>query len=57
MKAFLEQMRLRQEKASEVSEELFSLDYYYFEKQDKDLHMELQLESQFEYISSVTLVF
>lgn len=54
VKAFLEQMRLRQEKASEVSEELFSINYYYFEKQDKDLHMEIQLESRFEYIGGST---
>ncbi len=54
VKAFLEQMRLRQEKASEVPEELFSLDYYYFEKQDKDLHMEIQLEARFEYIGGST---
>ena len=54
VKAFLEQMQLRQEKASEVPEELFSLDYYYFEKQDKDLHMELQLEARFEYIGGST---
>ena len=54
VKVFLEQMRLRQEKASEVPEELFSLDYYYFEKQDMDLHMELQLESRFGYIGGGT---
>jgi len=54
VKVFLEQMRLRQEKASKVPEELFSLDYYYFEKQDKDLHMELQLESRFGYIGGGT---
>lgn len=52
--AFLEQMRLRQEKASEVPEELFSIDYYYFEKQDKDMHMEIQLEARFEYIGGST---
>ena len=54
VKVFLEQMRLCQEKASEVPEELFSLDYYYFEKQVKDLHMEIQLESQFDYIGGST---
>lgn len=54
VKVFLEQMRLRQEKASKVPEELFSLDYYNFEKQDKDLHMELQLESRFGYIGGGT---
>ena len=54
IKAFLEQMRLRQEKAGEVPEELFSINYYYFEKQDKDLHMEIQLESRFEYIGGST---
>jgi len=54
VKVFLEQMRLRQEKAREVPEELFSLDYYYFEKQVKDLHMEIQLESQFDYIGGGT---
>ena len=54
VKAFLEQMRLRQEKAGEVPEELFSINYYYFEKQDKDLHMEIQLESRFEYIGGST---
>ena len=54
VKAYLEQMRLRQEKASEVPEKLFSLDYYYFEKQNKDLHMELQLESRFAYIGGGT---
>ena len=37
-----------------LPEELFSLEYYYFEKQDKDLHMEIQLESRFEYIGGST---
>ena len=54
VKAFLDTMQLRQEKACEVPEELFSLEYYYFEKQDKDLHMEIQLESRFEYIGGGT---
>ena len=50
VKEFLEQMQLRQEKASEISEDLFSLDYYYFEKEEKGTHMEIQLESRYEYI-------
>ena len=54
IKVFLDAMRVRQEKASEVPEELFSLDYYYFEKQDRDLHIELQLEARFEYIGGST---
>lgn len=27
-------------------EEVFALDYYYFEKQDGNMHMEIQLESR-----------
>ena len=54
IKIFLDAMRVRQEKACEVPEELFYLDYYYFEKQEKDLHMEIQLESRFEYIGGST---
>lgn len=54
IKVFLDAMIVRQEKACEVPEELFSLDYYYFEKQDRDLHMEIQLESRFEYIGGST---
>lgn len=50
VKVFLNQMQLRQEKACEVPEELFSLDYYYFEKQVGDVHMEIQLESRYGYI-------
>lgn len=50
VKEFLEQMRLRQEKAKEVPEKLFALDYYYFEKNEKGVHMEIQLESRFGYI-------
>ena len=50
VKAFLDQMRLRQEKAGEVPEEVFALDYYYFEKQDGNMHMEIQLESRFGHI-------
>ena len=54
IKAFLDTMRVRQEKACEVPEELFSVDYYDFDKQVKDLHMEIQLESRFEYIGGST---
>lgn len=50
VKAFLDQMRLRQEKAGEVPDEVFALDYYYFEKQDGNMQMEIQLESRFGYI-------
>ncbi len=50
IKEFLEKMQLRQQKANEVPEELFSLDCYFFEKQENDLHMEIQLESRFGYI-------
>ncbi len=50
VKEFLDQMRFRQEKANEVPEELFSLEYYYFEKQENDVHMEIQLESHYGYI-------
>lgn len=54
VKEFLEQMRLRQEKANDVPEEIFSLNCYFFEKQEGDLHMEIQLESRFEYIGGGT---
>lgn len=54
VKEFLATMRLRQEKANEVPEELFSLNCYFFEKQEKDIHMEIQLESRFEYIGGST---
>ena len=54
IKVFLEQMRLRQEKANEVPEEIFSLDCYFFEKWDGDLYMEIELESGFEYIGGST---
>ena len=50
IREFLAQMRIRQEKAKEVPEELFSLDYYYLEKQEKDDNMHIQLESHYEYI-------
>ena len=50
VKEFFDKLQLQQEKASEVPEELFPLEYYYFEKQEKDIHMELQLEARFEYI-------
>jgi len=50
VKEFLEQMRLRHEKANEVPEELFSLDYYYFEKEENGVQMEIQLESHYGYI-------
>ena len=43
-------MRLRQKKTEEVPEELFSLDYYCFERKTKGAHMEIQLESRFGYI-------
>ena len=39
-----------QEKANEVPEELFSLEYYYFEKEENEVHMEIQLESRYSYI-------
>jgi len=54
VKEFLEKMHMRQEKANEVPEELFSLDCYFFEMQEKDIHMEIQLESHFEYIGGGT---
>lgn len=47
---FLEQMQLRQEKAKEVPEELFALEYYLLKKKTKGVHMEIQLESRFGYI-------
>ena len=50
VKEFLDKMRLQQEKANEVPEELFSLEYYYFEKQENDIHMDIQLESRYGYI-------
>lgn len=50
VKEFLEKIRLYQEKANEVPEELFSLEYYYFEKEENEVHMEIQLESRYSYI-------
>lgn len=50
VKEFLDKLQLQQEKASQVPEELFPLEYYYFEKQEKDIHMELQLEARFGHI-------
>lgn len=50
VKEFLQKMQLRQQKANEIPEELFSLDCYFFEKQENDLHMEIQLESRFGYV-------
>ena len=47
---FLSQMELRKQKAKEVPENVFSLDYYYLEKKENDNHMEIQLESHFDYI-------
>ena len=54
IKKFLDIMRSRQEKAKEVPKEMFSLDCYFFEKREGDLHMEIQLESRFEYIGGGT---
>ena len=50
VKEFLDQMRLRQEKAANVPEEQFFIEFYVFEKEENDNHMELQLESHYGYI-------
>lgn len=50
VKEFFDKLQFQQKKANEVPEELFSLDYYYFEKEEKDIHMDLQLEARFGYI-------
>lgn len=50
VKDFLDQMRLRQEKTFEIPEELFSLEHYYFEKQEDDVLMHIQLEARYGYI-------
>lgn len=47
---FFTQMRIRQEKAMEIPKELFSIEYYYLEKQKNDYNMHIQLESRFAYI-------
>lgn len=50
IREFLAQMEIRKQKAKEVPEEVFSLDYHCLEKQENDNHMEIQLESRFGYI-------
>lgn len=47
---FLKQMELRQQKAKEVPEEVFSLEYYYFEKEDDESSMHIQLEAKYSYV-------
>ena len=50
LKEFLAQMNLRKQKAKEVPEDVFSLDYRYFEMEMDGIHMGIQLESRFGYI-------
>lgn len=50
IREFLAQMEIREQKAKEVPEELFSLDYHYLEMEENDNHMNIQLESHFGYI-------
>lgn len=50
IREFMAQMETRKQRAKEVPEEVFSLDYHYFEKEENDNHLQIDLESHFEYI-------
>ena len=50
VRVFQEQLRIREQKAKEISEDIFSIDYHILKRTEKDCNMHINIETRFGYI-------
>ncbi len=50
VRVFQEQLRIREQKAKEISEDIFSIDYHILKRNEKGCNMHINIETRFGYI-------